>query len=658
MGASCEVKIPRKSRPYYHVTQEEYQAQMRILQRHYPGRDLNLESLRSILEDIDRDIASDEGTGRSSTTTGTPEGTPNDETKQPEALELDSEVLDVMHKEIAGCLMKDSIGKFRYIGAYSEIPFNDAVCCTNVDRTFMLDGSKLIDSPQKHKHLLPPGLDAKRIDMKPVPYLPPRAYCDYYVARFFEDVHCTYWLFPIEDFTARLDEMYKTNKATSNSYLCGIYAISALGAASSSGKVWDKMISGKPKGAADTKSPLDYLALARGLVPLAMQEESDMNAIRALAVLSMALQSSGFKLAAWLQLGVCVQIAHSLGVSNDQLASCTNPVDREMNRRIWWSLYVMDHNLGSFGGSSFLIDEMHIPMPSDVLVGPSPNSPLGCFQQHISLCLIKREIIDSIYPRHKPVSRTVTSSTISTFISYLQKWLSDLPAHLSISSAKSSSQSNHRRAIYLLHLDYQACLILLTRTFLLYLVRHHPGLTSPTPGNKKCACICSLGDKCTAAAQDSLKILKAMSEEGILSSLTVHDSGWILKVVIISLLSFRRTKNQQFRSDIETCKGILAGMEHIGFCKNVIDELPAQLDALGITSIPMQSDEEDVGSGSAFAAPGEDVISQQFVDFETYFFDTFDDSFLVNMELDADFPHGLGSPANLALYPAEGLGGT
>ena len=120
------------------------------------------------------------------------------------------------------------------------------------------------------------------------PYLPPREYCNHYVTRFFEEVHCIYWLFPIEQFHARLDETYaSTGDAVSSSWLCALYSICALGAASESGPVklpFDDLVPEELQRYPDAKSSNDYLALAKALVP-AVHDEADLDSIRALAIL-------------------------------------------------------------------------------------------------------------------------------------------------------------------------------------------------------------------------------------------------------------------------------------------------------------------------------------------------------------------------------------
>lgn len=200
------------------------------------------------------------------------------------------------------------------------------------------------------------------------PYLPPREYCDYYVARYFEDIHCTYWLFPVDQFYARLDKAYKEKTAPSCSWLCCMYSIFALVADLPRDR---PQVDNNTEEAEDSKSSLEYLTLARDLCCSMICHEADVDTIRGLAILTMALQSSGLKLVAWLHLGACVQIAKSLGLNRDDpLASQSfSPVDREQNRRIWWTLYFLDQSMASYSGSLFLIEDEQVPLPSDIVSG-------------------------------------------------------------------------------------------------------------------------------------------------------------------------------------------------------------------------------------------------------------------------------------------------
>jgi hypothetical protein len=173
-----------------------------------------------------------------------------------------------------------------YVGTYSEIAFNDAVCSMKGPSS----PEKIIEPPRKCS--FPPEKPGKsRLFQQGTnveqPYLPPRDYCAYYIARFFEEVHCVYWFFPAEQFHARLDETYADGGLTSNcSWLCTLYSIFALGSASESSNslLFGEVVSEDSQKSPDTKTPRDYLMLAKALVPQ-IHEEADVDSIRGLAIL-------------------------------------------------------------------------------------------------------------------------------------------------------------------------------------------------------------------------------------------------------------------------------------------------------------------------------------------------------------------------------------
>jgi len=177
-----------------------------------------------------------------------------------------------------------------YVGAYSEIAFNSAVCTMKDPPSPEVEDSKIIPPPKEN---FPPQKPERTKLLYEAaspthPYLPPREYCDYYVARFFEEVHCIYWLYPIEQFHARLDDTYVTGGGTAtSSWLCSLYAIFALGAASnenSQNSLLNDLISPQTRRIPDVKTSEGYLALAKALVP-AVHDEADIDSIRALAIL-------------------------------------------------------------------------------------------------------------------------------------------------------------------------------------------------------------------------------------------------------------------------------------------------------------------------------------------------------------------------------------
>lgn len=635
IGATCGVAARRKQRPFYHVTEEEYRCSMQILKHFLPSQELNLQTLRSIAKDIDTGVF-DMGQPRSSQNQLplAASGPALVEEVSGQDAEPESEEINDLHDQL-GCLMQDSLGRFRYIGACSEIPFNAAVCSMTSSSDHERHNSTIITPPKVGR--FPPELPKTftspgNSNSVEVPYLPPRDYCNYYTTRFFQEVHCNHWFYFAEDFHTRLDDTYNSRGVTSsNSWICSLYSIFAIGATSSNdfdNEFFDDIVPVNARSSPDTKTSLDYFSFAKELVPR-IYDEADIDSIRALAILSLASENLGFRITSYLYVGASIQIAYSLGLHHDKISISHNPVMRQQNRRIWWTLFMLDQEIAFRCGSPCLINErvlnVETPLPSEVVMNPGVNTPLDWLSVSASLCRLKRNIIHTIYPERTSTSKPISFSKVSCFISSLQQWQVTIPSHLSWGVPVAATQ---RRSISILHLNYWGTMILLTRPFLLYLVLRSGNLSQP-----KRKWFERLAEMCTDAARNSITIFKAMAVEKTLSSLTTFDCSCILRVIMILILSFAHTKLQHLRSDIELCLETLRGMEQVGFCKLVTQETPIRIADVGIIGPPSNNTVVE-GFNDSFTTqlwPGVDIFGsnnimtpfQSLETLETAFGDTF-----------------------------------
>jgi hypothetical protein len=255
---------------------------MRILQHFFPDHELNLQALRAISKGI-RDGSFSAPPIQQMDRFFQPT---TEEGESPQDSDAPGESVDDLHEPL-GCMMKDSRGRFRYVGAHSEIPFNAAVVTLGTARR----NPAIIPPPRVGSY--PPNLAAAASpSTDPGPeetfHLPPRHLCDIYVARFLEDVHCTHWLYSVENLLHRVDDTYREGApSSSSSWMCSLYAILAIGAANYEGDNGDSPAPHSPA-ASDRKNSEDYIALAKQLIPT-VYDEADVDSIRALAIMVCAL---------------------------------------------------------------------------------------------------------------------------------------------------------------------------------------------------------------------------------------------------------------------------------------------------------------------------------------------------------------------------------
>lgn len=171
-------------------------------------------------------------------------------------------------------------------------------------------------------------------------------------ARFFEQVHCLYWIYSAESFYTRLETTYSGDAGQlTASWLCSLHGIVALCASCEP----------SPNGLVNGQRAHDSLEMAKSLVTRVC-DEADLDSIRALIVLvsilvtlieyvliivlqSLAFQSNGFTNSAYLYIGLAVRIAFSLGLHLDKYSTKGGVVSQAHARRLWWTLYLVDQDL-------------------------------------------------------------------------------------------------------------------------------------------------------------------------------------------------------------------------------------------------------------------------------------------------------------------------
>lgn len=94
------------------------------------------------------------------------------------------------------------------------------------------------------------------------------------------------------------------------------------------------------------QSGQSYLEQSKGMIEL-WDEELNIDHVRCALLSSIFLVEMNLKSAGWLWLGFAVRIAQDIGLFSDAGSEIGNwqPVEQEMRKRIWWSVYAYDRSV-------------------------------------------------------------------------------------------------------------------------------------------------------------------------------------------------------------------------------------------------------------------------------------------------------------------------
>ena len=369
-------------------------------------------------------------------------------------------------------------------------------------------------------------------------------------------------------FHTRLENTYSSRGPATASWICSLYAIFALGSQNSTEA--SSQIGGY--------SSSDWLALAKGLVSRVC-DEADLDSVRAIILLALALQSHCFSNNAYLHAGTAVRIGFSLGLHVDKYSMSHGYVEKEHARRIWWTLYIFDQEVALRTGKPCAIAAYGVagqpPLPSEHVLNPGVNTPSGYLECSASLTQLTKTTSQTLYVEPLSGAEKLLSPKVTAILSSLQAWQNSVPSHLSRTTHVAPS---HKRSVALLQIRYWSVIILATRPFLLCSVLRRDQLRA----SQKKKCYDELSNICVNAAQNSLTVLQMMGDEGLLSSLIPTEFNYILELVQIFLTAFAKDHSEQHIHNVRTCLGILKSMDDIGWTQKARPEVINQLRESGV----------------------------------------------------------------------------
>lgn len=291
---------------------------------------------------------------------------------------------------------------------------------------------------------------------------------------------------------------------------------------------------------------------------------------------------------AYFYLGTAARIGFSLGLHRDIFPRTLSTVERERCRRIWWTVYILDHELASRFGYPCAIDDdlsfMKTSPASEQILDPPPNMPLGFQTLSVSLVQLQKQVNLNCFVEPSNAGGRLPIGRVTQSLNALKKWLTKVPHHLRWDSIVSPQ---HLRSIAVLHLRYWSSVISVSRPLLLLSITKSGEIESPA----RLMCYDKLSGVCIKAAEMSVNILQRMQNKNILSSLTLNDILCIGEAMWILLLALRKVQSAKYQDTLRVCLDILSSMENVGWTKRIGPDIKARIYESGVLDVNPQPEE-------------------------------------------------------------------
>lgn len=338
-----------------------------------------------------------------------------------------------------------------------------------------------------------------------------------------------------------------------------------------------------------------YYQHVEALLPRVLCGSSLAN-VQAILLVAVYIHNEDEREATWNLTGSAVRMAFATGLHRKegpggQLPSEFGTLEREMRKRLWWTLFAFERFLCSSLGRPSSIDDNDVDaeLPKDSILDTSDQGPLGYLSHSVSLFQLVGRICKTIYnPIHQLQDKTAAALAI---LGELRTWRNGVPSHLELGMPQIPT---HRRALLLLYIQYHNAVSLLTRPFLILETNQagssgleHPSSGETGDGNPIAQA--KLAHICVESAQACVALLQTLQTEGLFNATTWFDTWWtyssamILAMPVIWKRGCRPSRDgEQTPVRPETAAGRNPSQSYSGDCTEA-ESLPEPVKATNAT---------------------------------------------------------------------------
>ncbi|KAM3077732.1 hypothetical protein ACMFMG_007055 [Clarireedia jacksonii] len=290
--------------------------------------------------------------------------------------------------------------------------------------------------------------------------LPDKEVADVLVESFFDRVHPNFMLFHRGSFQQRYEIMWSQRNLLQQDFeagwLCCVLMALVLGAQALE-QHEDSYVEPQRRHVEWVESRVYQLLSSSSLVN-----------IQALLLLQLHQHNFSERNTAFMMLGAASRMAMNLGMHREGATESLDPIEREVRRRVWWTIYLFEQNQCTILGRPCAIDdtEISVRFPDENILDGGTCVPQGYVEHMVRLMKLMSEIRRKMYP--SSTSHLSEQSKIRVAMQLLldlDSWHHSLPPNLR--PELQSLSPVHGRAVLLLHLQFHLTQALVTRPFIL-----------------------------------------------------------------------------------------------------------------------------------------------------------------------------------------------
>ncbi|KAI0014088.1 fungal-specific transcription factor domain-containing protein [Xylariaceae sp. FL0662B] len=438
-------------------------------------------------------------------------------------------------------MLQDSTGRLLYVGDSATL------ACLQLIRMIVesiAGPSEFTIDPRRH--MIMENTISLPENVRPTGVLPDRKTADILMKSFFTNTSGFIEVFDREAFVQEMEECYKDPLGISQSRLCILYLVFAIGlvlARPVLGSVEADVIQ-RLRSEPDSRAEL-FFRNAKGLAdPVSGFEDADFWSIQALLLMSLYMLTVSKRNASYAYYGMAVRSAFALGLHREESMVIFDDPQRRIRKQLLRTLFVLDRFLAACLGRPTAISdedcsEGALEPPRTTAAGNTAMTDnaeatdSGALDAAVRSCHLIGITLKKVYSKRK-ISTTLAQEIANDLVA----WNRELHPNLRWGRIMNGS-IDPSQGIAILHTNLLHChsVMLLTRPFFLYILKktcehhhrkpHGPSRLSPRMEN--------FAQTCVEASQHTLVLAQAALDAGYLPQCNPFVIHFVFAAALILL---------------------------------------------------------------------------------------------------------------------------
>ena len=242
---------------------------------------------------------------------------------------------------------------------------------------------------------------------------------------------------------------------------------------------------------------------------------------------------------AWVLLGCALRMAQTLGMHREGTNSSFDPIERNIRRRVWWTMYLFEQNLAVvLGRPSAVHDtEVNVGLPEEMMIDCSDYPP-DYLENAIRLSTISGRVKRIMYDAADSKDVPATVESAKRLLHECEAWRAALPQHLRPEWL--SMMPKQRRAVLLLHVQHRHTMSVIARPCLVFKASNDVARLAQRdlPFPEASADVNLIKQQCEVSAREAIELLDGLANANLLDGVGWLDAYYVYHAILVLSLDF------------------------------------------------------------------------------------------------------------------------